>query len=74
LKELSIEEIYAERIKKRVKGANRNLHLVERKGWSPVILNAFASSPEGLSNDQRRRIERAMGLPYGHCGEAELCY
>jgi superfamily II DNA or RNA helicase len=74
LKELSIEEIYAERIKKRVKGANRNLHLVERKGWSPVILNAFASSPEGLSNDQRRRIERAMSLPYGHCGEAELCY
>lgn len=74
LKELSIEEIYEERIKKRVKSAKKNLYLVEVKGFNSAILWPWANSPEGLNNDQRRRVERALGLVYGHCGEVAPCY
>lgn len=76
LRELSIEDLYEQRIQKRVKSAKRNLYLVEAKNFNPSILWPWASSPEGLSNDQRRRVERCLGLPFGHCGDAEAmqCY
>jgi superfamily II DNA or RNA helicase len=69
MKELSIEDLYQQRIEKRVKAAKKNLFLVEAKGFNPAILWPWANSPEGLDNGQRRRVERALGLPYGHCGE-----
>jgi superfamily II DNA or RNA helicase len=67
LKELSLETLYEQRIAKRVKAAKKNLYLVEAKNFNPAILWPWANSPEGLSTDQLRRIERALGLPYGHC-------
>jgi DNA repair protein RadD len=67
LKELSIHEIYEERLLKRVRSANKNLYLVETKGYSPAILWPFASNPEGLEEGQCRRVERALGLPWGYC-------
>jgi DNA repair protein RadD len=67
LKELSIESIYEQRIQKRVKAVRKNLYLVETKNFSPAILWPWAKNPEGLTPDQCRRIERALGLPYGHC-------
>jgi DNA repair protein RadD len=67
LKELSIESIYEQRIQKRVKAVKKNLYLVETKNFSPAILWPWAKNPEGLTPDQCRRIERALGLPYGHC-------
>lgn len=70
LKELSIEDLYQERIKKRVKAAKKNIYLVEAKNFNPAILWPFASNPEGLTADQMRRVERALGLPYGHCDAA----
>jgi superfamily II DNA or RNA helicase len=71
LKELSIEDLYEQRIQKRVKAAKKNLYLVEAKNFNPSILWPWAHSPEGLTNDQRRRVERCLGLPFGHCGDAE---
>jgi hypothetical protein len=68
---LSIEDLYEQRIQKRVKAAKKNLYLVEAKSFNPSILWPWANSPEGLANDQRRRIERCLGLPFGHCGDAE---
>jgi superfamily II DNA or RNA helicase len=70
LKELSIEDLYMQRIQKRVKAAKKNLYLVEAKGFSPSILWPWAKSPEGLTADQQRRIERALGLPLGYCATA----
>jgi superfamily II DNA or RNA helicase len=67
LKELSIHDIYKQRIQKRVKAAKKNIYLVEAKGFNPAILWPFASNPEGLSIDQMRRVERALSLPYGYC-------
>jgi len=67
LKELSLGTIYEQRIAKRVKAVKKNLYLVEAKNFNPAILWPWANSPEGLSTDQLRRIERALGLPYGHC-------
>jgi len=67
MKELSIEEIYNQRIQKRVKAANRNLYLVENKNYTPAILWNFAEAPEGLDAGQRRRVERALGLQMGYC-------
>ena len=67
LKELSIEELYEQRIQKRVKQAKKNIYLVEAKGFNPAILWPWAKSPEGLTVDQRRRVERALGLPHGYC-------
>jgi DNA repair protein RadD len=71
LRELSIEDLYEQRIQKRVKAAKKNLYLVEAKNFNPSILWPWANSPEGLTNDQRRRVERCLGLPFGHCGDAE---
>jgi superfamily II DNA or RNA helicase len=67
LKELSIESLYQQRIQKRVKAVKKNLYLVEAKGFNPAILWPWANNPEGLDDGQLRRIERALGLPYGHC-------
>jgi superfamily II DNA or RNA helicase len=66
LKELSVEDIARERLEKRVKGLKKNLYLVEAKGFNKAILWPWAKNPEGLSDDQRRRIERALNLPYGY--------
>jgi len=76
MRELSIEDLYEQRIQKRVKAAKKNLYLVEAKHFNPAILWPFANSPEGLDNGQRRRVERCLGLPYGHCGEVPpgQCY
>lgn len=67
LKELSIHSLYEQRIQKRVKAANKNIFLVESKGFNPAILWPWANNPEGLSDGQKRRIERALSLPYGYC-------
>lgn len=67
LKELPIESIYEQRITKRIRAVNKNLHLVEKKGFNPVILTAYAHNPEGLDDHHKRRIERALGLPYRYC-------
>lgn len=67
LKELSVEDIYQQRLEKRVKGLKKNLYLVEAKGFNRAILWPWAKNPEGLSDDQKRRVERALGLPYGYC-------
>jgi superfamily II DNA or RNA helicase len=67
LKELSIESIYEQRVQKRVKAVKKNLYLVEAKNFSPAILWPWAKNPEGLTADQCRRVERALGLPYGYC-------
>jgi hypothetical protein len=67
LRELSIESLYEQRIQKRVKAAKKNLYLVEAKNFNPAILWPWANNPEGLDDGQLRRIERALGLPYGHC-------
>ena len=76
MRELSIEDLYEQRIQKRVKAAKKNLYLVEAKHFNPMILWPFANSPEGLTGEQRRRVERCLGLPYGHCGEVPSgeCY
>jgi superfamily II DNA or RNA helicase len=76
MRELSIEDLYEQRIQKRVKAAKKNLYLVEAKHFNPAILWPFANSPEGLTGEQRRRVERCLGLPYGHCGEVPSgqCY
>ena len=76
LKEISIEDLYQERIQKRVKAAKKNIYLVEAKGFNPAILWPFASNPEGLTTDQMRCVERALGLPYGYCDAraAGNCY
>lgn len=71
LRELSIENLYQQRIEKRVKAVKKNLYLVEAKGFNPAILWPWANNPEGLNDDQCRRIERALGLPYGRCGTPE---
>jgi superfamily II DNA or RNA helicase len=65
LRELSVEEIAAERLEKRLKGFRKNLYLVEAKGFNKAILWPWAKNPEGLTEDQRRRVERALALPYG---------
>lgn len=67
LKELSIESIYEQRVAKRVKAVKKNLYLVEAKNFSPAILWPWAKNPEGLTADQCRRVERALGLPMGYC-------
>lgn len=67
MRELSIEEMYDKEIEKRVRAVKRNLYLVEAKGYNPAILWAYAESPEGLAAGYRRRIERCLGLPLGHC-------
>lgn len=67
LKELSVESLYQQRQAKWAKAAKKNLYLVEAKGFSPGILWPWAKNPEGLDDGQLRRIERALGLPYGHC-------
>lgn len=67
LKELKIEDIYLRRLEKRVKGLKRNLFLVEAKGFHREILRPWAEQPEGLNDNQKRRVERALGLPYGYC-------
>jgi superfamily II DNA or RNA helicase len=67
LRELSIESLYEQRIQKRVNAAKKNLYLVEAKNFNPAILWPWANNPEGLDDGQLRRIERALGLPYGHC-------
>jgi superfamily II DNA or RNA helicase len=66
LKELSVEDIARERLEKRVKGLKKNLYLVEAKGFNKAILWPWAKNPEGLNDDQKRRIERALNLPYGY--------
>ena len=63
--ELSPEQIAQERLQKRVKGLKKNLYLVEAKGFNKAILWPWAKNPEGLTDDQRRRVERALQLPYG---------
>lgn len=67
LRELSIEQLYRERIQTRIKAAKKNIYLVEVKGFNPAILWPFASNPEGLTDSQRRSVERALGLPMGYC-------
>lgn len=67
LRELSVEELYHERIKTRVKAARKNIYLVEVRKYNPAILWPFASNPEGLSETQRRSVERALSLPPGYC-------
>ena len=67
LKELPIESIYEQRIAKRIKAVKRNLYLVEKKNFTPSILISYAHNPEGLDDNQKRRIERALGLPYRYC-------
>lgn len=69
LKELSIHDLYEQRIQKRVKAAKKNIYLVEAKNFNPAILWPWANNPEGLTDDQKRRIERSLGLPYGHCDQ-----
>lgn len=64
LYELNVERIAQERLEKRVKGLKKNLYLVEAKGFNKAILWPWAKNPEGLSEDQRRRVERALNLPY----------
>jgi hypothetical protein len=72
LKELSIESIYEQRVQKRVKAVKKNLYLVEAKNFSPAILWPWAKNPEGLTADQCRRVERALGLPMGYCNVAPI--
>lgn len=67
LRELNVEQIYQLRMEKRVKGLKKNLYLVEAKGFNRAILWPWAKNPEGLSDDHKRRVERALGLPYGYC-------
>jgi len=67
LKRIPIEDIYEQRIAKRIKAANKNLHLVEKKNFNPSILLPYAHNPEGLEDHHKRRIERALGLPYRFC-------
>ena len=67
LKELPIEDIYQQRLRTRFKAANKNLFLVNEKKYSPMILWPFASDSSGLSEQQKRAIERALGLPLGYC-------
>ena len=70
LKELPIEDIYKQRLRRKFKAANSNLFLVREKGYNPMILWPLASSPEGLSDQQKREIERHLGLPLGYCNAA----
>jgi superfamily II DNA or RNA helicase len=63
---LSVEDIARERLEKRAKGLKKNLYLVEAKGFNKAILWPWAKNPEGLNDDQKRRIERALNLPYGY--------
>jgi superfamily II DNA or RNA helicase len=65
LRELKAEEIALRHLEKRVKGLKKNLFLVEAKGFNKAILWPWAKNPEGLSDDQRRRVERALQLPHG---------
>lgn len=69
LRELPIEEMYQKAVEKRVKAVKKNLFLVEVKGFNPAILWPWANNPEGLSDDQKRRVERCLALPYGHCDQ-----
>lgn len=69
LRELSIHDLYEQRIQKRIKAAKKNIYLVEAKNFNPAILWPWANNPEGLSTDQMRRVERALGLPWGYCSE-----
>lgn len=46
----------------------KNLHLVEAKGFNRSILWPWADNPTGIPDSDRRRIERALGLPYLYCG------
>lgn len=68
LSEIKAYTPYEQQIRTRVKAANKNLYLVEHKNFSPAILWPWANNPEGLNNGQRRRVERALSLPFGHCG------
>lgn len=58
---------------KRVKGLKRNLFLVEEKRFNPNILWPWANNPEGLSRDQMKRVELALGLPPGFCETRKAC-
>jgi superfamily II DNA or RNA helicase len=64
LRELTAAEVAARHLEKRVKGLKKNLYLVEAKGFNKAILWPWAKNPEGLSDDQRRRVERALNLPH----------
>jgi superfamily II DNA or RNA helicase len=67
LKKIDTRSIYEKEIDKRVRAAKKNLYLVEELNFCPSILRPWANNPEGLSVGQRRRIERALGLPAGYC-------
>jgi hypothetical protein len=67
-----LERMYAMRLRKRQKSLRESLDLVEKRGFDPAVLWHFAKSPEGISDNDRRRIERALGLSYLYCGSAPI--
>jgi len=67
-----LERIYTMRSRKRQKGVRESLDLVEKRGFDPAVLWHFTKNPEGISGNDRRRIERALGLSYLYCGSAPI--
>jgi DNA repair protein RadD len=51
----------------RLNCCRRNLYLVEVKDFPAAILKPWANNPNGLSSSERRRVERALGLPLYYC-------
>jgi hypothetical protein len=54
-----------QRLLKKQAALRKNLYLVERKGFPSGILTYWANNPQGVSPDDRRRIERLANLPLG---------
>jgi superfamily II DNA or RNA helicase len=54
-----------QRLLKKQAALRKNLYLAERKGFPSGILTYWANNPQGVSPDDRRRIERLMNLPLG---------
>jgi superfamily II DNA or RNA helicase len=56
-----------EKTRARLACGRRNLFLVEEKNFPASILGPWARNPDGLSPADRRRVERALGLPMYYC-------
>lgn len=65
LRLVNAAQLIAQRMEQRLKGFRKNLFLVEVKGLPPAILWSYAKNPQGIAPSERRRIEKAMGLPDG---------
>jgi DNA repair protein RadD len=74
LEKLSIEELAEINATKRLSALKKNLYLVEQQGFNPAILWPWANNPEGLTEEQKWRVERAIGLPMGFCNAQTPMY